>query len=282
MSETRSPFDSRPLPLQPPRAMRHRWRYRGGVVVGAVLMLLALSTLYYRVPEESVESLPVLDPPEQAVPEITFSDQAAPEQAVPEQAVPEQAAPERAAPEITFSDQAAPVQASPGIDLPDAMTEQDIPDDYLTPEITLSADPDSADPDSADPDSADPDSAEFDFGEFDLPEEDFSDFSPPSSPSSPSLVPRIAAPKKRALLNDYVVQMASLPNKDQARKRLMRLQREYRDLLGDLSGEIMRADLGARGIFYRVHVGSFADKRAASSLCATLKKRGQDCFILKR
>jgi hypothetical protein len=60
------------------------------------------------------------------------------------------------------------------------------------------------------------------------------------------------------------------------------LQNNYSDLLGQRSPLILRVDLGDKGIFYRVNVPGFESRNAASSFCANLKSRGQDCLVRKQ
>ena len=40
-----------------------------------------------------------------------------------------------------------------------------------------------------------------------------------------------------------------------------------------------RADLGAKGVYYRALVGPFASAEQASSLCSSLKAAGGSCII---
>ena len=50
-------------------------------------------------------------------------------------------------------------------------------------------------------------------------------------------------------------------------------------IFNNAGNRIQRADLGARGVFYRVQVGPFASARDAGQFCAQLKARGMDCFL---
>jgi cell division protein FtsN len=55
---------------------------------------------------------------------------------------------------------------------------------------------------------------------------------------------------------------------------------EHRDVVGDLVSDIQEADLGASGVWHRLRIGPFADRDAASAMCATLKTQGADCFVV--
>lgn len=60
------------------------------------------------------------------------------------------------------------------------------------------------------------------------------------------------------------------------------LQRQYPQLLGGLAPEILRTDLGQRGIWYRVGVGPMLQQQAALNFCNQLKSAGADCLIRRR
>ncbi len=45
---------------------------------------------------------------------------------------------------------------------------------------------------------------------------------------------------------------------------------------------VQRADLGAKGIFYRVRLGSFQTREAAKSFCDDVKNTGKDCIVVAK
>jgi cell division protein FtsN len=51
------------------------------------------------------------------------------------------------------------------------------------------------------------------------------------------------------------------------------------DSTGTLSQDIQKVDLGAKGIMYRLRVGPFADRAAATEACVKLKAAGATCFV---
>lgn len=77
------------------------------------------------------------------------------------------------------------------------------------------------------------------------------------------------------------LQLASVRSVDAARIEWQRLKRDYPDLLGPLSADAVRADLGDRGVFYRIEVGSFARPGAAERLCRQLRQRHLECSIVR-
>ena len=54
----------------------------------------------------------------------------------------------------------------------------------------------------------------------------------------------------------------------------------YASILGPYDPNIVRADLGDRGIYYRVRVGPFSGADA-TRLCEDLKAAGGDCIIAR-
>jgi SPOR domain len=77
------------------------------------------------------------------------------------------------------------------------------------------------------------------------------------------------------------VQLGSLRSPDAARAEWARLKHAQPDLLGKLTAVAVRADLGDRGIFYRIEAGLFHDHAAASRLCSELKQRKLRCAIVR-
>ena len=76
----------------------------------------------------------------------------------------------------------------------------------------------------------------------------------------------------------YVVQLAAFRDEPSARDAFKKLQSKFPDLLGSRSIDIQRADLGDKGIYYRLRAG-YMDKAAADGLCASLDARGQGCLV---
>jgi len=79
----------------------------------------------------------------------------------------------------------------------------------------------------------------------------------------------------------YVVQILSSPDRAQAADERDSFALRFKDLLADRGMDIQRADLGAKGIYYRVRIGPFADRGGAGQYCNQLKARGQECFVTK-
>jgi hypothetical protein len=77
------------------------------------------------------------------------------------------------------------------------------------------------------------------------------------------------------------VQVSSHQTEEEAQSSFRDLQTKHAKLLGGYASIIRRADLGAKGIYYRIMVGQFASPDQATELCAKLKATGVSCFVQK-
>lgn len=89
------------------------------------------------------------------------------------------------------------------------------------------------------------------------------------------------APTASIQPGSWQVQLMSSPNKAAVEKSWLTLSKKYAELK-NLPHEIESADLGAKGTFYRLKVGSFAAKSEAASLCTSIKASGGSCFTAKK
>jgi sporulation related protein len=79
----------------------------------------------------------------------------------------------------------------------------------------------------------------------------------------------------------YTVQVSSQHSEEEAQSSFRALQAKYPNLLGGHEPIIRRADLGAKGIYYRAMVGPFASADQATELCSNLKAAGGSCLVQK-
>jgi cell division septation protein DedD len=79
----------------------------------------------------------------------------------------------------------------------------------------------------------------------------------------------------------YRVQIGALRSEEDAQKTIAQAKRNGGDLFAHLSFDVKRADLGEKGVYYRVQVGPLADAGAASSLCDRLKDRKVGCMVVR-
>jgi cell division septation protein DedD len=77
------------------------------------------------------------------------------------------------------------------------------------------------------------------------------------------------------------LQLGSLRSEDAARQEWERIKRKNSDLLGSLSATPVRADLGDKGVYYRIETGPLADPSAAARICGELKQRSIGCIIAR-
>jgi cell division septation protein DedD len=77
----------------------------------------------------------------------------------------------------------------------------------------------------------------------------------------------------------YAVQVAAQRSQADAQATLNALQTKYPQQLRGQHGMVRRADLGAKGIYYRALVGPFGSAEEASRLCSSLKAAGGNCII---
>ncbi len=79
----------------------------------------------------------------------------------------------------------------------------------------------------------------------------------------------------------FRVQLGAVKSKTGAEGEVRRLTRIHKSVLAGLTVKVVRADLGKRGIFYRLRAGPLADRTAAAVLCAKLKARKQGCVVIE-
>jgi cell division septation protein DedD len=101
---------------------------------------------------------------------------------------------------------------------------------------------------------------------------------PPAKPP-----PAQAAPPKTAATGaaGTRLQLGSVRSEDAARQEWERIKRKNADLLGALSATPIRADLGDKGIYYRILAGPVADQAAAERICSELKQRSVGCIVAR-
>lgn len=95
-------------------------------------------------------------------------------------------------------------------------------------------------------------------------------------PSIASIVDGLNGP---AAGGGYRIQVASERSEDTAKATWARLQRSHSDVLGSLRMQAARANLGDKGIWYRVQAGPLEEKQAKET-CARLKTRNVGCVML--
>jgi len=80
----------------------------------------------------------------------------------------------------------------------------------------------------------------------------------------------------------HVVQVASLRSEIEATEVWNKMTSRFGDYFDGKSRDISRADLGDRGIYYRLRIAGFANSDEAKAFCSGLKARNQDCLVKRR
>ncbi|SNZ07755.1 SPOR domain-containing protein [Cohaesibacter gelatinilyticus] len=80
----------------------------------------------------------------------------------------------------------------------------------------------------------------------------------------------------------YTVQVTSQRTPEQARASYSNIQSRLAGVLGNYQPDIKRADLGSKGVYYRVRVGSFSDRSGAINFCQSIKAAGGDCLVARK
>lgn len=104
----------------------------------------------------------------------------------------------------------------------------------------------------------------------------------PPPPTAAAAKPAPKPPAQQAALPDGVrVQLASVRSAEAARDEWTRLKQDNPDLLGKLTAVAVRADLGDRGIWYKIEAGPLPSKAAADRLCGEMKQRDLGCQLVR-
>lgn len=112
----------------------------------------------------------------------------------------------------------------------------------------------------------------------------------PAAPASPpeqkpketevaAVTQRAGTPPPAAEAGAYRIQVAAVRSREGAEREWRRLKKANGDLLGPLTLTIEKANLGAKGIFYRVRGGPLS-RQAAVEACAELKRRKTGCLVV--
>ncbi len=78
----------------------------------------------------------------------------------------------------------------------------------------------------------------------------------------------------------FMVQVGSTQNEAAAGEELERLAKKHAALLGALDTVVVRADLGDKGVWYRMRVGPFAARDEANDVCGQLKAVDVGCYVV--
>lgn len=94
--------------------------------------------------------------------------------------------------------------------------------------------------------------------------------------------PRSATGSRGTKGQRYAVQIASVRSQSDAVKLWRRMKARHGALLANKKPMLVRADLGEKGIFYRVQISPAGDKASTRRLCEQMKAQGTYCFLVRR
>ncbi|MEM7768206.1 MAG: SPOR domain-containing protein [Pseudomonadota bacterium] len=109
---------------------------------------------------------------------------------------------------------------------------------------------------------------------------------PPPAPEpapTPESTPEPAAPTPATGLTPngaYLVQLAAFRSAEAANTGWTAITAELPGLFTGTDKRVQRADLDAKGVFYRLQVGAFDTRTNATAFCAQLKAAGRDCIVV--
>jgi tetratricopeptide (TPR) repeat protein len=90
----------------------------------------------------------------------------------------------------------------------------------------------------------------------------------------------VDAPAASPKITGWSVQIASATTEDAAWSTWKKMKARHKSLSGK-EPVVVRADLGTKGVFYRVRLVGYDSQGEANSACSKLKSRGVKCFISK-
>ena len=119
---------------------------------------------------------------------------------------------------------------------------------------------------------------------------DIASLTPLPVPAQPAPTPtqRMPVPAPRDLTpqfafsesGQYLVQVAAFRTEDAAETAWRKSAAEHPELYRGAGKHIQRADLGAKGVFYRLRIGAFTEKSEATAFCDALKATGDNCIVV--
>jgi cell division septation protein DedD len=79
----------------------------------------------------------------------------------------------------------------------------------------------------------------------------------------------------------FLVQISAVRSEAAANDAWTRLTGQHPEIFGGASKLIERADLGAKGVFFRLRAGRFGTREGAAEFCTAYKQAGGDCIVVR-
>lgn len=90
------------------------------------------------------------------------------------------------------------------------------------------------------------------------------------------------APPAQRSTGAYLVQVGAIGDRARADVLWNEVKSKNNAVLANLEADIIRVDLGERGILYRVRGGMIESREAADVICDSLKRNNQGCLVVSR
>lgn len=97
---------------------------------------------------------------------------------------------------------------------------------------------------------------------------------------APKVEEKKAAAEPTTTASGFYVQLGAFRDTSKVNEEWKKLQKKFPSSLGSLSKRIEKADLGSKGIWYRLNAGP-VDESKARSICTSLKADGAGCMVRK-
>lgn len=106
---------------------------------------------------------------------------------------------------------------------------------------------------------------------------------PEAPPAAVKTAAPVAGPAPRAApAGGFLVQIAALRSASAADAAWDRMAHRDPALFANARKDVQRADIGGKGVYFRVRAGYFADRGQASRFCDRVKTLGQECIVVVR
>jgi hypothetical protein len=97
---------------------------------------------------------------------------------------------------------------------------------------------------------------------------------------APVETPKTEAAPVKAVMSKSYIQLGAFRDVAAAKQEWARLQKKYNDLSG-LKMRTEKADLGAKGVYYRLQAGVSSEAKA-KNICAAMKANKNGCIVVKK
>jgi cell division septation protein DedD len=89
------------------------------------------------------------------------------------------------------------------------------------------------------------------------------------------------APAAKPAAGSWQIQMGAVRSEARAKAAIARLVKANKDVLGSKQTSIVRADLGQRGVYFRLRAGPYASRAEANTACGKLAARKVGCMAVR-